>query len=338
MHPFARRLLMLLAGLLLLPGCGLLGTQPEQAATSSGGGNAAGFPVTVENCGRTLTFDAPPSRVVTSFQPTLETLIELGVADRVIGRTRSLDHLGQAGFLPGHRQIVESIPEVSDSTRPPAKEDLLALGPDLVFGMSYADFNAARGLATVEELNQMGIPVFVPSNWCSPESVERFEVTSTFEDIRNLGKIFGVPDRGEEVASTLEARLRDVEERVGGLEPLRVMAPDASEEVFYVLGQGMGNDLIQRAGGINVFADGGEYDEVSVEEVAARDAQAYMIIDYTPATPAERIAVIERVAPNSEGARQKRYAVVPSVGIHPGVRVVSSIETLARVLHPDAFD
>lgn len=321
-------------------GCGQTSdTGGRASASGDAEGSAPGFPVSIENCGRTLTFDEPPSKVVVSFQPTLETLVSLGVGDRVIGRTNSLDHLGEAGFLPGQEQIIESIPEVTDGTRPPVKEELLALQPDFVFGMSFADFDAANGLATVEELNEVGIPVFIPSNWCDRAAAEdvRFDVTRTFQDIRDLGRIFGVTDRAEELATGLEARLADVQERVKGLPPVEVVAPDASDEIFYALGKGMGNSIITMAGGTNLFSDVGEYAEVSVEEVAARNAEAYMIIDYLPLTPADRIETIEKVAPQSDGVQDKRYIVIPSVGIHPGTRVVDSIETLARALHPEAF-
>ncbi|MGH3611712.1 MAG: ABC transporter substrate-binding protein [Pseudonocardia sp.] len=193
--------------------------------------------MTVQNCGRTLTFDRPPSRVVVSFQPTLETLICLGVGDRVISRTGSLEHLGEAGFLPGQENIAKSIPEVSNTTSHPSKESLLALEPDFVFGMSYTDFDSAKGLATVEELNDTGIAVFIPSNWCDPASVENFDVTSTLDDIRNLGKIFDVNDQADKLASDLEARLADVQERFKDQPTVRVMTPDAGNEVFYALGK-----------------------------------------------------------------------------------------------------
>lgn len=330
-----RRLALVPVVALLAAGCGA-GSDP--APEDPDGAAVDGFPVTVQNCGRELTFDEPPSRVVTSFLPTLETLIELGVGDRVIGRTASADQLGVAGFLPGHEELYDAIPEVSDGYRPPPKEELLALAPDFVFGMSFNDFNPETGFATVEELEEAGIPVYIASGWCTVEGANNYEIQSTLDDLRNLGKIFGVEQRGADLAAGIEQRLADVDARVSGLEPLTVVAADASAEIFYAMGLGMGNDVIERAGGRNVFAEVGEYAEVSVEEVAAADAQAYLVIDYEPATPEERIAVIEAVAPGSVGVQEQRYAVVPGVAIHPGVRVVDAIEALAKVLHPDAFE
>ncbi len=60
---------------LVLAGCGESGGKPEAKGTVvPAAGRATGFPVRIENCGRTLTFDEPPSRVVADYQPGLEIL------------------------------------------------------------------------------------------------------------------------------------------------------------------------------------------------------------------------------------------------------------------------
>ncbi|MGH8931305.1 MAG: hypothetical protein ACRDZO_11940 [Egibacteraceae bacterium] len=58
-----------------------------------------GFPVTVEHCGGTLTFEEPPSRVVSGYQPAFETLVAMGLGDRLIGRLNFGESI-TAGFLP----------------------------------------------------------------------------------------------------------------------------------------------------------------------------------------------------------------------------------------------
>ena len=45
----------------------------------------AGYPVTLENCGRTVTVKAPPQRAVSINQPASELLLALGLADRMAG-------------------------------------------------------------------------------------------------------------------------------------------------------------------------------------------------------------------------------------------------------------
>ena len=333
-----RRTTAVLAALSLigvLAACG--GANPADRQ-QSGSPAAEGFPITVQNCGRELSFDEPPSRVVTGYLPPLETLIELGVEDSVIGRT-PFDELGEGeGFLPGHEEIYQGIPEISEDISLPPKEEMLALGADLVVVVAYFEFDAESGRATIEELEANGTQVFITGEWCSPEEVMEFEIQDSIDDVRDLGEIFGVPDRGEELAADLETRLADVDDRVEGLEPLRVVYADPRDGAFNTKGRGLGNEVLERAGGTNVFADADDYAEVSVEEVAAADAQAYVVMQFLPVTAQERIAGIEAVAPNSEGVQEQRYVVVPAVALHPGIRNIDSVEIIAKTLHPEAFD
>ena len=43
------------------------------------------YPVTIENCGRTLTIESSPQRVLASWQNTGEILLALGLEDRLVG-------------------------------------------------------------------------------------------------------------------------------------------------------------------------------------------------------------------------------------------------------------
>lgn len=318
-----------------LTACGGAETPDSQASSDR---PAEGFPVTVENCGRELTFDEPPSRVVTGYVPALETLIAIGVEDTIIGRARFDDQGEGEGFLPGHEEIYDAIPEISETGDLPAKEEMLALGADLVISSGNSTYDPANGGATVEELQAGGTQVFQTGGYCSPETVNEYQLEDSIEDIRDLGVIFGVQLEAESVAADLEAQLADVDERVGDLEPVRVIAADPVEGVFSVLGEGIGTTLIERAGGINIFADADFYAEVNIEEVVAADAQAYAVLDYLPTTTEERISAIEAAAPDSEGVREQRFIVVPSPVVHPGYRTVLFVVEMAKALHPEAFD
>jgi len=302
------------------------------------GGPVEGFPVTIENCGRTLTFDAPPTRVVTGYVPALETLIAIGAQDAVIGRARFDDQGEGEGFLPGHEEIYDAIPEISETGDLPTKEEMLALGADLVISSGNSTYDPANGGATVEELQASGTQVFQTGGYCSAETVNEYQLEDSIEDIRDLGEIFGVQEEAESVAAELETLLADVDERVGDLEPIRVIAADPVDGVFSVLGKGIGTTLIERAGGVNIFADADFYAEVNVEEVIAADAQAYAVLDYLPTTTDERITAIQAAAPDSAGVREELFIVVPSPVVHPGYRTILFVAEMAQALHPEAFD
>ncbi|MEV0387182.1 ABC transporter substrate-binding protein [Nonomuraea sp. NPDC050643] len=336
--PITRRLLVLAAAL-TLTACAQTPAPLEVAESAPR--PQAGFPVSIENCGRKLTFARPPSKVVTGYQPALETLLALGLGDRIAGRT----FFGESAFLPGQKEQYDKIPQISDTIMPPQKEVMLAQGADFVLDNAMAGFDAAGGYATVEELDAAGSPPYILGGWCSPEEVLRFTIDDTYTDLRNLGKIFGVPDRAEKLIGELRGRLADVRQRVEGRTPVKVLAADGGKgPVNAYGGSGITHQMITAAGGVNVLADvKGDYTEVSAEKVSAAQPEAVLISDYAtlrgedmPTSPA-KAAEAFAIARNSPAAKEQRYLALPVAAQHPGYRNILAVTDIARFLHPDAF-
>ncbi|MFI6789806.1 ABC transporter substrate-binding protein [Nonomuraea sp. NPDC050383] len=301
----------------------------------------AGFPVTIENCGRKLTFDKPPAKVVTGYQPALETLLALGLGDRIAGRT----NFSESAFLPGQKELYDKIPEVSDTIMLPQKEVMLAQGADFVLDNAMAGFDSAGGYATVDELNAAGTPVYILGGWCSPEQVLEFTIDKTFADLRDLGAIFGVPDRADKLISELQGELADVRKRVAGRTPVKVLATDGGKgPVNAYGGAGLTHQMITLAGGVNVLADvKGDYTEVSAEKISAAQPDAVLVSDYatlrgekTPSSPA-KAAEAFAIARNSPAAKDNRFLALPVSAQHPGYRNILAVTEIARFLHPNAF-
>ncbi|MFY1668504.1 ABC transporter substrate-binding protein [Plantactinospora sp. WMMB334] len=323
-----------LAVCLLAAGCGSSEPDPQGVA----GSTAAGFPVTVTNCGRTLTFESPPRRVVTGYQPVLETMLALGLADRIVGRVNFSEN-GPDGFLPGQKPLYERIPEISDSIAFPNREVLLAQDADFVISEGWYNFNASRGEATIDELTGAGTPVFLTGGWCDDAGQRRFQIADTLRDVRDLGRIFGVPERAEEVVAEMEAILAEVRTAVAGRPKVPVLVTDGGAgPVRAYGGAGLTQQLVEAAGGVNVLADASDdLFDASVEQVAATRPAAMIVTDYLPGpTAAEKFATVSALVPESAAARSKRYLALPAAGQHPGYRNILTLRQIARFLHPDA--
>ena len=106
----------------------------------------AAFNVTIENCGFTQTFTAPPERAVSLTQHTTEIMLALGLQDKMVG-TAYLDD----AILPQYDAAYKKIPVLSDKY--PSHEVLLGVSPDFVisgFASAFArpgECRAARGPA-----------------------------------------------------------------------------------------------------------------------------------------------------------------------------------------------
>ncbi len=88
-------IILLISTALFLAACGNQGAAPaasnpaptaapvsaERVVTTAAGG----FPLTIENCGLTQTYAAPPQRAVTMNQHVTEVMLALGLQDRMVG-------------------------------------------------------------------------------------------------------------------------------------------------------------------------------------------------------------------------------------------------------------
>lgn len=325
----------LLAVALMVSGC----ASGTDEASSAPGPSETGFPVSVTNCGRTLTFDAPPRRVVTGYQPVLETLLALGVQDRIIGRVNFSEN-GPDGFLPGQKELYERIPEISDSISFPAREVMLAQEADLVISEGWYNFDASRGEATIDELTAAGSQVYLTGGWCDDEGQRKFKIEDTLRDVRELGRIFGVPERAEQLIAEMRTIIDEVRTAVAHRPPVPVLAVDGgSGPVRAYGGAGLTQQLIEMAGGVNVLAEvPDDLTEVSVEQIAATNPAAVIVSDYQPGpSAAEKFATLADIIPNSAAVANERYLPLPAVGQHPGYRNILTLRQIAEFLHPDAF-
>jgi len=90
---------------------------------------------------------------------------------------------------------MRSIPVLSETAFPPPKEQMLATRADFLLAYFEADdaddTEGATGLATLEQLDAAGIEVYTVR--CSRDGDD------TTIELRDLGKIFGVSERAEQV-------------------------------------------------------------------------------------------------------------------------------------------
>jgi iron complex transport system substrate-binding protein len=330
----SRRALLVLAttSSLLIAGCGSAQQHAEPASPPPG--QAEGYPVRVENCGRTLTFTEPPQRVVTGYQPVLEVMAGLGLAGKVIGRT---SYPGSP--LPEQAADIEPIPLVSETSYLPPKEELLALTPDFVYSTGYSDFEAASGQATVEDLAAVGTQVYIGGGACSADEADGATLKDTYADIHNIGKIFGATDQAQRAVDRMKASVAEVRAAVANRPPVQVVFYSSGTGPLRLAGAGLNTEILKLAGGHNVFADQEVYFEASREAVASAGADTFVISDYQPGlTAAQKAAFLSETFPELAARWQRPWPTIDAVYTHPGWRHADAIAELARRLHPDAFE
>ncbi len=302
----------------------------------------AAYPVTVENCGRSLTFAAPPGRVIGMWQPSNELLLALGVQGRVIGFAGMYDRL-PAEFAAA----AADVPRLGSifSLYLPNKEEMAQAQPDLLVteGLDSFAFDAAQGFATVEEVQAMGAQIYSSGSICDFTLTSERGVESVYADLAALGKIFGVSARAEALIARLRAREAAVVAAVAAEPPVRVAFYNGDTTTIYVMNTAIWSDLMRKAGGVNVFEGVDTAGQISPEVFAAIDADVILYGIFPASGPIpgrdpEQIAAHLRATfPNIPAVQSGRLYPVPTIITESSVRVVDGLELIARDLHPQAF-
>lgn len=302
------------------------------------------YPVSIEQCGRTLTFEKAPTRVLATYQNVAEILVALGLTDKIVGVTYGQSYPAPAGY----EAEVDGLNWMVEASQPQAgREAVLSLTPDFVF-VAYPqyDLDESAGFATQADFENAGAAVFPITDQCLADASQS-TIETVYADILDLGVIFDVQGRAQELVSSMRARIEAVQHSIESLEEVDVAFIDFASATempspLPVYGAGLNADMIRLAGGHNVFGDGTEvYFEVSIEEIAVLQVEIIALLDTSPPYYEDvdlRAELFFTTFPEIPASGERRYVAVNGASFAAGIRIPEAVETMARAFHPDAFD
>lgn len=288
---------------------------------------ALAYPVTVKSCDREVTFDAAPARAISNDVNLTEMMLVLGLRDRMVGYTgisgwKTLDEDMRAG--------VAELPELS--AKYPTKEVLAGAEPDFFFaGWNYG--MKVGGEVTPETLALFGIAVYELTESCihiGPKA--KSSMDDMYNDILNLGRIFGVEAKANELVAGWKAQLAEATAGVDRSSPLRVFVYDSGEEAPFTAGAyAMPTALIEAAGGTNIMDDlEKSWAEIGWEPVVERNPEVVVIVNYGDVTAEQKIAFMKEnpAFAGIDAVKNDRFVVLEYVEATPGPRNIKAVEKL----------
>jgi iron complex transport system substrate-binding protein len=307
----------------------------DAAAAPAETGDA--FPATIENCGLAITYEAPPARAVTMNQAATEIMLALGLEDHMVGTAYMDDEI-----LPEFQAAYESVPVLAAEY--PSQEVLFAAEPDFVYGVYQSAFDD-EAAGPREELLGLDINSYLSAVACEDTELrpDKASFETVYQEIRDIGRIFGVEDRAETLVADMQTQLAETLATIGeDVEPLRILWYDSeAEEPFVGACCGTPAMIIEAAGAQNIFDDvEGNWATVSWEEVVIRDPQAIVVIDAEWSTAQEKIDLLRNDPAYSSitAVQDERFVAIPFSATTVGVRNVSAVIELAKGLYPDKLE
>lgn len=187
-----------------------------------------------DDTGRTVTFEQPAERAVVFNRYNAEFIRAVAGMDKIVGVdswvTRDPTYWPELedGMLAGTGQ------------REPNYEAIIALEPDVVIFPRNGAWQEA-----IETLEPFGIPVLVLTGW---------DVLKHVSNIEAFGELFDAPERAAELNAFYTENMELLAERLDGVERKRVYLEEKQPFRSVLPGSGW-HDMIEAAGGINIFGD-----------------------------------------------------------------------------------
>ncbi|WP_438300561.1 ABC transporter substrate-binding protein [Pseudomonas sp. NMS19W] len=292
---------------------------------------ATKYPLTIQSCNREVTFKEAPKHAVSHDINMTQMMLALGLKPKMAG------YSGVSGWksvTPEMQSLLDGLPELA--AKYPSVETLLNANVDFFFaGWDYG--MRVGGDLTPQTLQPLGINVYELTESCA-FVMKRPAATldDTYNDLRNLGKIFDVQDRANALIADMQSQVADIRKDLPAEKP-RVFLYDSGEDRAMTSGRlGMPQALIDAAGGRNVLDDvEASWTRVNWETVVERNPQVIVIVDYSEITAEQKIEFLlkNKALQSVDAIQNQRFIVIPYVQATPGIDNVLAVETLAKGFH-----
>jgi iron complex transport system substrate-binding protein len=276
-----------------------------------GAGPAIAQSITVRDAfDRSVTLPAPPQRIVPIFASNVEIVASLGLGDRIVGiesYTRYPPAVLDRPLVGGRLGF--------------SVDAVVALQPDLV--IVTPSRQAANQL--IDPMERIGVPILVLLQRSVPEILD---------NIRLIGRVAGVPERGEEVVARFAARLDAVRRKVEGRPPPRaiMITGRLGNGLMLVARESTYTGDALRLAGARFALPARTLAQVSPEAILNADPDVLL----WAGSERDLAELIARPGwAELRAVKTGRARAVSRVGLLiPGPRTIDGIENLAAIFHP----
>ncbi|HPS92073.1 MAG TPA: cobalamin-binding protein [Methanothrix sp.] len=282
--------------------------------------NSTGALTVVDDLGRAVSVAQIPQRIVSLSPSNTEILFALGLGDKVVGATKYCNYPPQVKELEDAGKIV-----IVGGYVDPDIETILSLHPDLVLA------SRTRSTEAVSLLDKEGTATFVtdPKN-----------LTDIIRSIESIGKITGSEAEASRLCDQMQSRIDAVSEKTSSLSKMRVLYIVWHDPVKTAGAGAFEDELIEKAGGVNIFHDLSSYAQVDPEAIAVRNPEVIIACSGmgSGADGPTQWAKTEKGLNQTDARKNGRiYQAEGDIITRAGPRIVDGLEMVAKFIHPEAF-
>jgi iron complex transport system substrate-binding protein len=306
------------------------------------------YPLTIENCGSTLTFQHAPTRTVTIGQAGTEMLYAMGLGDKVVGTSLWFNNV-----LAKYKPQDDKIERLADNE--PSFESVIGKRPELVAVELEWMVGPQGAVGTREQFHELKIPTYLLPSDCEAKDnlvgadgtrLAPFRIETIYKSVSQLAQIFDVQERGQRLNDELKASLAKSIATAQGKQ-----LKDASALVWFSSAQmdiepfvaghkGVPDFMLSTLGMRNVVASDEEWPTVGWETIAKANPTFLVIARMDrrrfPADDYEKKLAFLRSDPvtrNMDAVKHNRIIILDAMAMQASLRMFDGIEQLATAIN-----
>jgi iron complex transport system substrate-binding protein len=303
------------------------------------------YPLSVDNCGQTLTITHAPQKTVTIGQATTEILYALGLGKKVVGTSLWFNPV-----LPEYQALNDNIDRLADNA--PSFESVIGKRPDFVPVQFEWMVGPQGAVGTREQFQDLHIPTYILPSDCEGKNnrvgadgtrLEAFRIDTLYKSLRQLAQIYDVQDRGEQLIARYQQRLAHAVTQASPHDGHPVSAlfwfssPDLNVDPYVAGRKGIPNFMLDTLGMRNVIDSDEEWPTVGWETIAKANPDVLVIARMDrrrfPADDHEKKLAFLRSDPvtrNMDAVKNNRIVIMDASAMESSVRLFDGIEQLAQ--------
>ena len=289
-------------------------------------------------------------RIVSFLPSATELIYELGAQDKLFGVTHECNYPSGAASKP---RVIESIFEPEEMSSQEIDDKICELsekGEDIYKLVTENVVNARPDLIISQEIcevcsaytNQVKNAVDVLQVKPEIYSMSPHDINGILQCVKDVSEKIGEIERGDKLVSLLESKINNIRENQFDVIP-KVLGIEWIKP-FFTSGHWV-PDMIDYAGGENMITKSGEHSrKMDIEEIEDADPD-FLILMPCGFDVQRTISEYERYL--REDSRWNELRAVKENNVFavdansffskPSIRVITGIEILSKILHPEKF-
>ena len=299
--------------------------------------NPAHYPVTIENYNtqgepEQMTYTKPPERVVAVWQNSLETLLALGVGDRIIAGNGVPD---KKFFRKEYQEQYSKIPYTGLQLLD--LETTMMLKPDLIVGW-HSTFGP-KVLRTTDFWHKRGVNTFIARSSIGDGKPRTLQ--NEYKDILDLGKIFDKNERAQQLVADMQHEMQFATSQTASFQkrPRALVIEFMGKEVRVYGERSLAGDIVHELHGELLAA---KDRSIGIEQVMELDPDVIFVVVIESHYGHEQ-DMIDRVTQHKAlknlcCVKEGRVVALPLYAIYSsGVRTYDGIKIIAAGMYPDLY-